>query len=144
MRALFDQIKVEDMNTSMTINAPARICCRSMSRWRTSRAAIRKKLQGTTQNDIIKEYSVARHLRLPAQAFDAADRRHGGMVLHRNAKMESAERLQLSPAGSRRDAGTGTRLRAGHRLRRARHGESRRAGAREKISPPSSLASPSS
>ena len=33
------------------------------------------KLQGTVQNDIIKEYLVARHLHLPARALAAADRR---------------------------------------------------------------------
>ena len=37
--------------------------------------------------------------------------------------MEPDERLLLPPAGGRRDAGAGARLRAGHRHRRARRGE---------------------
>jgi (2R)-ethylmalonyl-CoA mutase len=56
MRALFDQIKVEDMNTSMTINAPAAWLLSLYVALADEQGADRKKLQGTTQNDIIKEY----------------------------------------------------------------------------------------
>ncbi len=38
MAALFDQIPLEKMNTSMTINATAPGCSRFMSRWPNSRA----------------------------------------------------------------------------------------------------------
>ena len=56
MRALFDQIKVEEMNTSMTINAPAAYLLSLYVALADEQGADRKKLQGTTQNDIIKEY----------------------------------------------------------------------------------------
>ncbi len=56
MRALFDQIKVEEMNTSMTINAPAAWLLSLYVALADEQGCDRKKLQGTTQNDIIKEY----------------------------------------------------------------------------------------
>jgi (2R)-ethylmalonyl-CoA mutase len=56
MRALFDQIKVEEMNTSMTINAPAAWLLALYVALADEQGCDRRKLQGTTQNDIIKEY----------------------------------------------------------------------------------------
>jgi len=56
MRALFDQIKVEEMNTSMTINAPAAWLLSLYVALADEQGCDRRKLQGTTQNDIVKEY----------------------------------------------------------------------------------------
>lgn len=56
MRTLFDQIKVADMNTSMTINAPASYMLALYVALADEQGADRKVLMGTTQNDIIKEY----------------------------------------------------------------------------------------
>ncbi|HOZ28158.1 MAG TPA: methylmalonyl-CoA mutase family protein, partial [Hyphomonadaceae bacterium] len=56
MRALFDQIRVEEMNTSMTINAPAAYLLSLYVALADEQGCDRRKLQGTTQNDIIKEY----------------------------------------------------------------------------------------
>jgi len=56
MRALFDQIKVEEMNTSMTINAPAAWLLSLYVALADEQSCDRRKLQGTTQNDIVKEY----------------------------------------------------------------------------------------
>lgn len=56
MRALFDQIPLEAMNTSMTINAPAAWLLALYVALADEQGADRKKLQGTTQNDLIKEY----------------------------------------------------------------------------------------
>ncbi len=56
MRALFDQIPLEQMNTSMTINAPAAWLLALYVALADEQSASRKMLQGTTQNDIIKEY----------------------------------------------------------------------------------------
>ncbi len=56
MRALFDQIKLEEMNTSMTINAPAAWLLSLYVALADEQGCDRGKLQGTTQNDIIKEY----------------------------------------------------------------------------------------
>ena len=49
------------------------------------------------------------------------------------AAVEPDERVQLPPAGGRRDAGAGDRLRAGHRDRRARRGARVRPGRRRAL-----------
>ncbi|MCZ8209783.1 MAG: methylmalonyl-CoA mutase family protein, partial [Aquidulcibacter sp.] len=56
MRALFKDIPLETMNTSMTINAPAAWMLALYVALADEQGADRKKLQGTTQNDLIKEY----------------------------------------------------------------------------------------
>ena len=63
--------------------------------------------------------SQPRHLHLPACALDAADHRHHQLHLPRAAEVEPDQRLLVPPAGSRRDAGAGGGVRAGHRHRRA-------------------------
>jgi (2R)-ethylmalonyl-CoA mutase len=56
METLLDQIPLDDMNTSMTINATAAWLL-SLYVATAERAGVeRAKLKGTTQNDIIKEY----------------------------------------------------------------------------------------
>ncbi|MEM7544324.1 MAG: protein meaA [Pseudomonadota bacterium] len=56
MRALFDQIPIEQMNTSMTINATAAWLLALYVAAAEEQGADISKLQGTVQNDIIKEY----------------------------------------------------------------------------------------
>ncbi|MBV8744116.1 MAG: protein meaA, partial [Xanthobacteraceae bacterium] len=56
MRALFDQIPLDEMNTSMTINATAAWLLALYIAVADEQGVPRGKLQGTTQNDIIKEY----------------------------------------------------------------------------------------
>src|SRR3984893_16986384 len=56
MRTLFDQIPLGDMNTSMTINATAAWLLALYVALADEQGVPRAKLQGTTQNDIIKEY----------------------------------------------------------------------------------------
>ena len=56
MRGLFDQIPLEEMNTSMTINATAAWLLALYIAVADEQGADRKKLTGTVQNDIIKEY----------------------------------------------------------------------------------------
>jgi (2R)-ethylmalonyl-CoA mutase len=56
MRALFDQIPLEQTNTSMTINAPALWLLALYQVVAQEQGADIAKLAGTTQNDIIKEY----------------------------------------------------------------------------------------
>ncbi|HYC66280.1 MAG TPA: methylmalonyl-CoA mutase family protein [Reyranellaceae bacterium] len=56
MRTLFDGIPLERMNTSMTINAPAAWLLALYIATAEAQGVERAKLQGTTQNDIIKEY----------------------------------------------------------------------------------------
>jgi (2R)-ethylmalonyl-CoA mutase len=56
MRTLFDGIPLDRMNTSMTINAPAAWLLSLYIATAEAEGVARAKLQGTTQNDIIKEY----------------------------------------------------------------------------------------
>src|SRR6056297_2236204 len=56
MRALFDQIPLDQMNTSMTINATAPWLLALYVAVAEEQGADTTKLQGTVQNDIIKEY----------------------------------------------------------------------------------------
>jgi len=56
MRALFDAIPLASMNTSMTINATAPWLMALYIAAADEQGAPRGQLQGTTQNDIIKEY----------------------------------------------------------------------------------------
>jgi (2R)-ethylmalonyl-CoA mutase len=56
MNALFEGIPIEQMNTSMTINATAPWLLALYIAAAEAQGANRSKLQGTTQNDIVKEY----------------------------------------------------------------------------------------
>jgi (2R)-ethylmalonyl-CoA mutase len=56
MRTLFDQIPLEQMNTSMTINATAPWLLSLYIAVAEEQGADISKLQGTVQNDLIKEY----------------------------------------------------------------------------------------
>ncbi len=56
MRALFASIPLDEMNTSMTINATAAWLLALYIAVADEQGVPRTKLQGTTQNDIIKEY----------------------------------------------------------------------------------------
>src|SRR2546421_9783735 len=56
MRALFDGIPIEDMNTSMTINATCAWLLGMYVALARERGVDPGRLSGTTQNDIVKEY----------------------------------------------------------------------------------------
>jgi (2R)-ethylmalonyl-CoA mutase len=56
MRALFDGIPLEKMNTSMTINATAAWLLALYVALAEERGVDRRVLQGTTQNDVLKEF----------------------------------------------------------------------------------------
>jgi len=70
MRALFEGIPLGEMNTSMTINATAVWLMALYIAAAEEQGAPRAKLQGTTQNDIIKEYlSRGSYVFPPAQSL---------------------------------------------------------------------------
>src|SRR5437762_1190874 len=56
MRVLFDEIPLEQMNTSMTINATAMWLLALYVAVADEQGAARESLAGTTQNDILKEF----------------------------------------------------------------------------------------
>ncbi|HMW59526.1 MAG TPA: methylmalonyl-CoA mutase family protein, partial [Leptospiraceae bacterium] len=65
---LFDQIPLEKMNTSMTINATSMWLLSLYIALARERNESPKKLQGTTQNDIVKEYLARGTYIFPPQA----------------------------------------------------------------------------
>ncbi len=70
MRTLFADIPLGEMNTSMTINATAAWLLALYVALADERGIERKKLQGTTQNDIVKEYlSRGTHVFPPAPSM---------------------------------------------------------------------------
>ena len=83
-------------------------------------------------------------LRLRARGLAAPDRRHDRLHGPRDPEVEPDQHLQLPPAGGRRDARAGARLRHVHRDRRARPGEATPARSPRTTSRRSSAGSPSS
>ncbi|MBQ1071730.1 protein meaA [Micromonospora sp. C31] len=70
MRALFDGIPLAEMNTSMTINAPAMWLLALYGTVGAEQGAELSRCSGTTQNDIIKEYlSRGTHIFPPAASL---------------------------------------------------------------------------
>ena len=122
MRALFEDIPLASMNTSMTINATAPWLMALYIAVADEQGAPRAELQGTTQNDIIKEYLARGSYVFPPERLAQADQGHDRVRRQRDAEVEPDERVLLPPAGSRRDAGPGAFLRARDRDRRARPG----------------------
>src|SRR6187551_1173221 len=57
MKALFDRIRLEDVSTSMTINATGFILLSLYVALAKQQGADLKKITGTVQNDILKEYA---------------------------------------------------------------------------------------
>ena len=80
MRTLLDGIPPGEMNTSMTINAPAAWLLGLYVANAEDQGVATSELRGTTQNDIVKEYLSRGHLHLPARAEPPAHRRHGRLV----------------------------------------------------------------
>jgi (2R)-ethylmalonyl-CoA mutase len=71
MDVLLDGIPLDEMNTSMTINAPAPWLLALYIALAERRGIARSELRGTTQNDIIKEYlSRGTHIFPPAPSMD--------------------------------------------------------------------------
>jgi methylmalonyl-CoA mutase N-terminal domain/subunit len=56
MRTAFDQIPLDEVSTSMTINAPAAVLLSLYELVGEEKGVPPEKLRGTTQNDILKEY----------------------------------------------------------------------------------------
>jgi methylmalonyl-CoA mutase, N-terminal domain len=56
MRRVFDQIPLDEVSTSMTINAPASVLLLLYELVGEEQGVDSKQLRGTTQNDILKEY----------------------------------------------------------------------------------------
>ncbi len=89
MRTLFEDIPLASMNTSMTINATAAWLMALYIATADEQGAPRSQLQGTTQNDIIKQY-LAR----------------GSYVFPPDASLRLTKDLLFSSVRARRRSGT--------------------------------------
>ena len=123
MRGLFEEIPLERMNTSMTINATAPWLLALYAAAADEQGADRKLLAGTTQNDIVKEYLSRGTYVFPPQPSMKPDHRRHRLDLSGNAEMEPDECLLLPSSGGRRDAGPRTGFRPVDRHCRSRHGQ---------------------
>ena len=102
MRTLLDAIPLDQMNTSMTINATAAWLLALYIVAADEQGVAQDRLQGTTQNDILKEYLSRGHVCVPARPEHAADRRHDR--LHRASTCRSGTRSTSAPTTCRRRA----------------------------------------
>ena len=122
MHTLLDGIPLDQMNTSMTINATAA--------WLLALYIVAAEEQGVAAGAAPghdperhpQGVPEPRHLRLPARAEHAADRRHDRLHGQARPQVEPDQHLLLPPPGGGRDAGPGDRLRDEQRDRRARRG----------------------
>ena len=157
MRRLFDDIPLTEMNTSMTINATA-MWLLALYQVVAEEQADATPTRRSSGPQPARRHHAERHhqgvplprdLRVPARALAAADDRHDRLHGQPHPEVEPDQHLQLPPAGGRRDAGAGARLRALHRDGRPRrgprlrpgrrrgHGQGRRAASRSSSTPAS-------
>ena len=120
MRALFKDIPLEQMNTSMTINATAPWLLSLYIAVADEQGADVTALQGTVQNDIIKEYLSRGTYICPPEPSLRMITDVAAYTRAASAQMEPDERVQLPPARGGCDARGRARLRAGHSHSRSR------------------------
>ena len=138
MRALFDGIPLAEANTSMTINATGDVAARALRR-PSPRSRPRPRARS---GEVWRSWPAPRRTTSSRSTCPAGTyvfppgpclRLITDMVAWTVAEMPEVEpdqHLQLPPAGGRRDAGAGGRVRAVHRDRGARRGARLRPGAR--------------
>ncbi len=122
-----------EMNTSMTINAPAMYLLALYLAVAEEQGADCRQAGRHHPERHHQGVPVPGHLRVPAGAVAAADHRHDRLHGGGDPEVEPDQHLQLPPAGGRRHPGAGGRLRAVHRDRRARLGARLRPGARGRV-----------
>ena len=129
MLTLFEDIPLERMNTSMTINATAPWLLALYIVAAERQGADRAKLAGTVQNDLIKEYLSRGTYIFPPRPSLKLTADVIAFTYREMPALEPGQRLLLPPAGGGCDAGAGARLRARRRDADPRHGQGRRPGA---------------
>ena len=102
METLFDGIPLEQMNTSMTINATAAWLFALYIALADKRGVDRGALSGTIQNDIVKEYLSRGTYIFPPQAVAEADHRHDHLL--GRAKRRNGTRSTSAPITCRKPA----------------------------------------
>ena len=108
MARLFDQIPLDKVSTSMTINAPAGVLLAMYIAVAKRQGMEMKSLRGTIQNDILKEYVSARHVYLSTRTIDATHHGHLFVLHARSSELEHDLGFGLSYSRSRFDGGAGS------------------------------------
>ncbi len=117
MRVLFDGIPLDEVSTSMTINAPAAMLLLLYQLVAEEQGVDGGKLAGTIQNDILKEYIARGTYIYPAGAVAAADHATSSPTARRDPALEHDLDLRLPHGRGRRDARAGDRVHARRRHR---------------------------
>jgi hypothetical protein len=117
---LFDQIPLADVTTSMTINSPAAVMWAMYLAVAEKQGADWKKISGTLQNDILKEYIAQKEYIYPPRTFDAAGDRYDRIrreSTRREVQSDFDQRLPHSRSGLDRRAGAGVHAARRDRIR---------------------------
>ena len=126
MRTAFDGIPLDQVSTSMTINAPASVLLLLYQLVGEEQGVTSQQLRGTTQNDILKEYIARGNFIYPPEGVDAADHRPVRLLPRARPALEHDLDLglplpragRLGRPGGRLHARQRDRLRAGRDRRR--------------------------
>ena len=122
MRTLFEGMPLEDMNTSMTINATAMWLIALYIALAEERGVDPTVLAGHDAERHREGVPLAGHVHLRPRAEPAAHRRRHHPHGQAPPALEPDQRLPVPPAGSGRDSGPGAGVRPRHRGGRARRG----------------------
>ena len=128
MRTLLDGIPLDQMNTSMTINATAAWLLALYIVAAEDQGVAPQQLQGTTQNDILKEYLSRGTYAFPPGPSMRLIADTIAYTVAARAEVESDQHLLLPPPGGRCDADPGDRVLDEQRDRCARCSPRARAG----------------
>ena len=115
MHTLLDGIPLDEMNTSMTINATAAWLLALYMTVAEENGVDAGVLQGTTQNDIIKEFLSRGTYAFPPEPSMRLIADMIAFTVDEVPKWNPINICSLPPPGGRGDAGAGDRLRAVHR-----------------------------
>ena len=124
MERLFDGIPLDEVTTSMTINAPAIVALALYVAVAEQQGVPPAQLRGTIQNDMLKEFIAQKEWIVPERPVDAHHRRHDRVLHRRDAALEHGldQRLPHPRGGRDGGAGAGLHARRRHRLRRELRG----------------------
>ena len=112
MEALFAGIDLGAVSTSMTINGPASILFAMYLVVAERQGVAWPRLNGTLQNDILKEFIAQKEYIYPPRPVDAARHRHVFVLRRARAAVEQHLGQRVSHPGGRSDGRTGAGLHA--------------------------------
>ena len=133
---LFGGIPLDEVSTSMTINAPAAVLLLLYQLVAEEQGVPATALTGTIQNDVLKEYIARGTYIYPPAAVAAAHHRHLQLLPRGDPALEHDLDLRLPHGRGRGDARAGDRVHARRRHRvRARRGRVRHGRRRVRAAP---------